>query len=88
MKLIFCYMSIILQLKKYVYDLISFDVYMRVCIYIYIHAHETITTIKVINIPIIPKSFLLPLCSLFLLPLPSPFPFSQATTDLCSVTID
>lgn len=52
--------------------------------HVYTYIHETITTIKIVKIFVIPQTFLLLLCHLPWKPLPSP----QATADLPSVPIN
>lgn len=54
--------------------------------YTYIHTHETVTVIRIINTSIIPKRFFLPPWNPALLFLPPPPP--HETMDLLSVTRD
>lgn len=53
----------------------------------YVYDHEIMTMIKTMNISIIPRGFLIPLCNPFL-SLFSSLPHLQAATDLLSVTMD
>lgn len=61
-----------------VYNWINFNIYIHICIqvyihiYTYIHTHEASTTIKIVNITILPKSSLVPLGDASLRPTPSP----------------
>lgn len=51
--------------------------------FLHVNTHEIITTIKILNLSITPKSFLVPLCHPFLAPsFPTSLQYLQTATNL------